>query len=248
MAQKDTGRDELRAARKQSRPYYWFVGIFSFFVNMLMLTGPMYMLQVYDRVLGSRSEATLIALSVLVVFLYSMMGLLDYVRGRIMGRVAARFQAALDLRVFDAVLRRAAVQNDELAQTGLRDLESVQRLMSSPVLMAFFDIPWTPFFIFAIFIFHPWMGILAICGGLFLIAVTLVNQMVSKNPTQKSNVAVMQGTDRAVSAIRNLINYARLRKNVPDVKSSSSATANGTTRPPSTSSSPFSRRSSRMTR
>ncbi|MBV6635328.1 MAG: type I secretion system permease/ATPase, partial [Mameliella sp.] len=201
MAQKDTGRDELRAVRRQSRPYYWFVGIFSFFVNMLMLTGPMYMLQVYDRVLGSRSEATLIALSVLVVFLYSMMGLLDYVRGRIMGRVAARFQAALDLRVFDAVLRRAAVQNDELAQTGLRDLESVQRLMSSPVLMAFFDIPWTPFFIFAIFIFHPWMGFLAICGGLFLIAVTLINQTVSKNPTQKSNVAVMQA-ERTSDQIR----------------------------------------------
>lgn len=200
-AQKDTGRDELLAARRQSRPYYWFVGIFSLFVNILMLTGPMYMLQVYDRVLGSRSEATLIALSVLVIFLYSMMGLLDYVRGRIMGRVAARFQSALDLRVFDAVLRRAAVQNDELAQTGLRDLESVQRLMSSPVLMAFFDIPWTPLFIIGIMIFHPWMGYLAIVGGLILVAVTLVNQLVSKNPTLKSNMAVMQA-ERTADQIR----------------------------------------------
>ena len=200
-AQKDTGGDELRAARRKSRPYYWFVGIFSLFVNLLMLTGPLYMLQVYDRVLGSRSEATLIALSVLVVFLYSMMGLLDYVRGRIMGRVAARFQSALDLRVFDAVLRRAAVQNDELAQTGLRDLESVQRLMSSPVLMAFFDIPWTPFFIIAIMIFHPWMGYLAIGGGLILIVVTLINQVVSKAPTLKSNMAVMQA-ERTSDQIR----------------------------------------------
>ncbi|SNS51520.1 type I secretion system permease/ATPase [Antarctobacter heliothermus] len=199
--QKDTGRDELLAARRQSRPYYWFVGIFSLFVNILMLTGPMYMLQVYDRVLGSRSEATLIALSVLVIFLYSMMGLLDYVRGRIMGRVAARFQSALDLRVFDAVLRRAAVQNDELAQTGLRDLESVQRLMSSPVLMALFDIPWTPLFIIGIMIFHPWMGYLAIAGGLVLIAVTLVNQLVSKTPTLKSNMAVMQA-ERTADQIR----------------------------------------------
>ncbi|ASP18819.1 Mn2+/Zn2+ABC transporter ATP-binding protein [Antarctobacter heliothermus] len=200
-AQRDTGRDELIAARRQSRPYYWFVGIFSLFVNILMLTGPMYMLQVYDRVLGSRSEATLIALSVLVIFLYSMMGLLDYVRGRIMGRVAARFQAALDLRVFDAVLRRAAVQNDELAQTGLRDLESVQRLMSSPVLMAFFDIPWTPLFIIGIMIFHPWMGYLAIAGGLLLITVTVANQLVSKTPTLKSNTAVMQA-ERTADQIR----------------------------------------------
>jgi len=201
-ANTDKGREELRAARRQNRPYFWFVAIFSFFVNMLMLTGPLYMLQVYDRVLSSRSEATLIALSVLVLFLYGMMGLLDYVRGRIMGRVAARFQAALDLRVFDAVLRRAAVQNDELAQTGLRDLESVQRLMSSPVLMAFFDIPWTPFFIVAIMIFHPWMGYLAIVGGAILIVVTLINQIVSKTPTQKSNSAVMQA-ERTSDQIRS---------------------------------------------
>jgi PrtD family type I secretion system ABC transporter len=200
-ADKDSGRDELRAARRQSRPYYWFVGIFSLFVNLLMLTGPLYMLQVYDRVLGSRSEATLIALSVLVLFLYGMMGLLDYVRGRVMGRVAARFQASLDLRVFDAVLRRAAVRNDELAQTGLRDLESVQRFMSSPVLMALFDIPWTPFFIIAIMIFHPWMGYLAIVGGAVLICVTLLNQLMSKTPTMKSNMAVMQA-ERTADQIR----------------------------------------------
>ena len=73
---KETGRDELVAARRQSRRYYWFVAVFSFFVNLLMLTGPLYMLQIYDRVLGSRSEATLLALSVLVVFLYGMMGIL----------------------------------------------------------------------------------------------------------------------------------------------------------------------------
>ncbi|WP_425073181.1 type I secretion system permease/ATPase [Sagittula sp. S175] len=198
---KDTGLEELRAARRQSRPYYWFVGIFSALVNLLMLTGPLYMLQVYDRVLGSRSEATLIALSAVVLFLYGMMGVLDYVRGRIMGRVAARFQAALDLRVFDAVLRRSAVQPDELAQTGLRDLESVQRLMSSPVLLAAFDVPWAPVFLFGLFIFHPWMGSLAVVGGLVLIVITVANQLISRNPTLKSNMSVMQA-ERTSEQIR----------------------------------------------
>ncbi|ETX13832.1 peptide ABC transporter ATPase [Roseivivax halodurans JCM 10272] len=188
----EKGLEELRAARRESRPYYWFVAIFSFFVNMLMLTGPLYMLQVYDRVLGSRSVATLIALSVLVVFLYGMMGLLDYVRGRVMGRVAARFQNRLDTRVFDAVVRRSAVQPDQLAATGLKDLESVQRLMASPVLMAIFDIPWTPVFLIGISIFHPWLGILAMSGGAILIVITIVNQWVTRNPTQKSNVATFQ--------------------------------------------------------
>ena len=90
----EAGRAELRSVRRQSRALYWAVGVFSVFANLLMLTGPIYMLQVYDRVLSSRSVETLIALSVLVVFLYTVMGVLDFARGRIMGRVGARFQAA----------------------------------------------------------------------------------------------------------------------------------------------------------
>ncbi|SPF77516.1 type I secretion system permease/ATPase [Pseudoprimorskyibacter insulae] len=191
-SQYEIGRAELKSVRRNSRMYFWFVGIFSFFVNLLMLTGPIYMLQVYDRVLGSRSYETLLALTVLVAFLYGMMGLLDYVRGRIMGRVAARFQSALDLRVFSAVVRRSAVKPDQLAASGLRDLETVQRLLASPVLTAVFDIPWTPFFLVGIMLFHPWLGYLAIGGGVLLIFVTIINQVVSRNPTLKSNLAVMQ--------------------------------------------------------
>ncbi len=197
----DKGLEELRAVRRRSRPYFWFVAIFSFFVNLLMLTGPLYMMQVYDRVLGSRSIATLVALSVLVVFLYSMMGILDYVRGRVMARVAARFQASLDLRVFDAVVRRSAVMPDEIAQTGLRDLESVQRLLASPVLMAMFDMPWSPVFIIGIMIFHPWLGYLALAGGVLLIGVTVINQRMSREPTLKSNMAVVQ-SERTAEQIR----------------------------------------------
>ena len=117
------------------------------------------MLQVYDRVLGSRSEATLVALTVLVAFLYGIMGILDYARGRIMGRVGARFQARLDRRVFDAVVRKSAAHPGRDSATGPARPRIVQRLMSSPVLMAFFDIPWTPFFLARrSSIFHPWLG------------------------------------------------------------------------------------------
>ena len=122
------GREELRAARRESRHLYWAAGLFSFFVNLLMLTGPLFMLQIYDRVLSSRSEATLLALLGLVTFLYGMMGLLDFTRGRIMGRAGARFQARLDRRVFEASMRKAAVLPDENSSSALRDLETVQRL------------------------------------------------------------------------------------------------------------------------
>ena len=186
------GHEELLAARRRGRSLYWFVGIFSVFVNMLMLTGPLYMMQVYDRVLGSRSEATLLALSLLVVFLYAMMGLLDLVRGRILRRVAANFQADLDKRVFDAMIRRSAVSNDKIAQTGLSDLEAIQRLIGSPVLTAAFDLPFTPVFLAGIALFHPYLGLLALGGGLILVGIALLNQLFSKTPLQKANAGSQQ--------------------------------------------------------
>ena len=186
---KSQGRAELRATRTKSRALYWIVGLFSLFANLLMLTGPMYMLQVYDRVLGSKSEETLIALSLLVVFLYAVMGILDYTRGRIMARVGARFQADLDRRVFDAVVRKSAVAPDMRTQSGLADLEAIQRLLTSPVLMAFFDLPWTPIFIAAIFLFHPMLGWLAVTGGAILVLIALANQMLSRLPQMRAGQA-----------------------------------------------------------
>lgn len=183
------GYAELRQVRKRSRALYWTVALFSLFANLLMLTGPMYMLQVYDRVLGSGSEETLIALSILVVFLYATMGILDYTRGRIMARVGARFQDALDRRVFDAVVRKSAIAPDARTNASLADLEAVQRLLTSPVLMAMFDMPWTPIFFAAIFIFHPMLGWLAVSGAAVLVLITIANQLLSKNAQAKAGMA-----------------------------------------------------------
>ncbi len=187
------GAAELTAVRGEGRGLYITVAIFSFFVNMLMLTGPLYMLNVYDRVLGSRSLETLIALSVLVAFLYGMMGILDFVRGRVMGRIGARFQARLDRRVFSASLRASNQSRPpEEARTALRDLEAVQRLITSPALMSVFDLPWTPLFFMGIFIFHPALGIMALIGGAVLIVVALANQVSTKKPLEAANAASFQ--------------------------------------------------------
>ncbi|NIZ13212.1 type I secretion system permease/ATPase [Phaeobacter sp. HF9A] len=189
-----TALTELQQARRRHRGLYWFVGLFSVFVNALMLTGPLYMMQVYDRVLGSRSEATLVALSLLVLFLYGMMGLLDAVRGRIMRRVAARFQADLDQRVFDAMIRRSAVANDPEAQTGLQDLEAIQRCIASPIVLAAYDLPFTPVFLAGIALFHPWLGILALGGGTVLVGIALLNQMLSAAPGREAMVSGHKAT------------------------------------------------------
>ncbi|MBO9401085.1 type I secretion system permease/ATPase [Shimia sp. R9_3] len=183
------GEEELRSVRKRSRALYWAVGLFSFFVNLLMLTGPLYMLQVYDRVLGSGSEETLIALSLLVAFLFTLMGVLDFVRGRVMARVGARFQEDLDQRVFDAAIRRSTIEKSRESQTALSDLESIQRLLTSPVLTAVFDIPWTPVFLIGITLFHPWLGMLAVVGGGILIIAAVLNQLASRRPLQRVNMS-----------------------------------------------------------
>jgi ATP-binding cassette subfamily C protein len=181
--------------------------LFSIAVNALMLTGPLYMLQVYDRVLGSRSEETLIALSVLVTFLFLMMGILDHARGRVSARVGARFQSLLDGRVFQAHLRRAAATPGGAGgRNPLRDLEAVQRLLSSPVFLALFDIPWTPIFLAAIFIFHPWLGWLAMAGGGILIVIALVNQWLTSGPMAEAN----QATARAELTAQQLASEAEL--------------------------------------
>ena len=196
------GYRELREARRSNRSLYWSVGLFSLFSNLLMLTGPLYMLQVYDRVLGSRSVETLIGLSIIVAFLFLMMGIIDTVRTRVISRAGARFQSRLDQRVFDAVIRRSAVKKDEVGQTGLRDLESVQRFMASPALIALYDISWTPVFLASIAIFHPWLGIMALIGGGILIVVTVFNQVFTKDP-QMAAMQAMVHSEKLADQIRN---------------------------------------------
>lgn len=158
-----------------------------------MLTGPLYMLQVYDRVLGSGSEATLVALSLLVMGLFLAMGILEYARGKVMAIVGARFQERLDRRVFTAAVQRAAaVPNDPAAITAQRDLEAIRAFLGSPVLLAFMDAPWTPFFIAAIFVFHPMLGWLAVGGGAVLVVATALNQLLSRRPQREASQASVQ--------------------------------------------------------
>ena len=142
------GLAELRAVRSQCRSHFRSVAIFSIFVNILMLTGPLFMLQTYDRVLSSRSEETLVALLLLVTGLFLMMGLLEYARGRVLARAGARFQTLLDIRVFEAVMRRSvAPQERARPNTAARDLDAVRQLLAGPAPFALFDIPWTPIFL-----------------------------------------------------------------------------------------------------
>ena len=178
---RDTERDgaaEIRSALAESRRLFGSIGLFSAFVNLLMLTGPLFMLQVYDRVLTSRSEATLVALIGIAAFLFLVMGLLDHFRARVLARAGARFQARLDARVLGAILTRAgrSASARSAPATGLHDLEAMQRFASGPGPFAFFDAPWTPIFLFVLFSFHWLLGLLGVFSGVLLLVLALLNQ------------------------------------------------------------------------
>ncbi|SIP94536.1 ATP-binding cassette, subfamily C [Paracoccus thiocyanatus] len=184
------GLDELKSARRTGWQLYGIVGLFSFAVNLLMLTGPLFMMQVYDRVLASRSVETLTALFLLVVFLFVLMGVIDLARNRVMARIAARFQERMEERVFTAALQDGQAAGSDLAvRGGMRDLEAVQRLIASPVLMALFDLPWAPFFLAAVFVFHPLLGAVAMAGLVVLVVATLLNQWLGRDMLQRAAIA-----------------------------------------------------------
>ncbi|MFC3182980.1 type I secretion system permease/ATPase [Cypionkella sinensis] len=204
MSQMDNrrGEAELRAARADQRGLLWAVALFSVFANALQLTGSLYMLQVYDRVLGSRSEATLVALSVLVTFLFLALGILDNVRARVMARIGAKMQDRLDRRVFSAAMRRLTLQpNEPTAIAAQRDLEAIQRLWASPVLLALFDLPFMPLFFIAIYIFHPYLFILSLVGGIILVIVTILNQRLTLAPLTRTNNLTL-GAERMSDLIK----------------------------------------------
>lgn len=185
------GLEELKCIRNKSQRFYGLTALFSVFSNLLVLTGPIYMLHVYDRVLGSGSVETLITLSVLMVFLFFAMGVLDFIRGRLMTRIGAKFQADLEPRVFDAVMRSSITKNEHNYHSGLLDLENVKKFICSQGAIAFFDLPWSLFFIILIFLFHPVLGYLALSGIGLLTIVTLANHFFAKIVGANSEQAVL---------------------------------------------------------
>ena len=189
-----SGAREIRSALAESGRSFLAVGLFSAFVNLLMLTGPVFMLQVYDRVLSSRSEATLVALIGIVAFLFLAMGLLDHFRARVLARAGARFQARMDPRVLGAILTRAGGSPEARSApaTGLADLEAMQRFASGPGPFAFFDAPWTPIFLAALFLFHWMLGLLAVFAGVLLLVLALVNQARTSRLQQEAGQASAQ--------------------------------------------------------
>ena len=176
-------RSELSEALDACRATFWAIGGFSAMSNILMLTGSIFMLEVYDRVIPSRSVSTLIALLLLAGGLYAALGLLDLIRGRVMVRISNWVDEAVSERVYDAVVRLPLIiGNRSEGVQPLRDLDSIRTFLSGLGPIAFFDLPWIPFYLAICFAFHPYIGLTALVGAVVLVALTLLTELMMRRP------------------------------------------------------------------
>ncbi|NIK47194.1 ATP-binding cassette subfamily C protein [Variibacter gotjawalensis] len=187
----------MAQALRDCRGAFWSVAIFSGLVNLLMLAGPLYMLQVYDRVLASRSVPTLIALSVLLAVAYGFQAILDLIRTRIVTRSAAVLDKDLGTTVHNAVLRLATNSRSIDAQQPVRDLDQIRSFLTSAGPIAIVDLPWMPVFLAICFLLHPWIGFLSLFGALLLVATTLLTERSSREPARE----VAKGAGQRAAAI-----------------------------------------------
>lgn len=168
---------------KQGRGAFFGILVASFMINILMLAGPVFMLQVYDRVLPSRSLSTLIGLLLIVAVLFLIQSFVDAIRSRLLSRVAQAFDEALRGRTFDAVQREALARPGDDGLQLMRDLDTVRGFMAGAGLIAICDLPWTPVYILVCAIFHPLMGLAVFAGTLGLCAITVATEFFTRNPT-----------------------------------------------------------------
>ncbi len=185
-------------------PILMGVAAFSGVINILALSGAVYMLQIYDRVLPSQSVPTLVGLSVLLAGLYAISGALDWLRARIMVRVGNRLDAALSPRVFRAVqVLPLQTQTGGDGMQPVRDLDSVRSFMSGLGLPALLDLPWIPVYLLFVYILHPTLSLVAVLGALFLVALTLLTEYRSASPMRAAAAAASQRFSMAEAARRN---------------------------------------------
>src|SRR5689334_22216544 len=197
-------RSELGDALRTCRNAFLGVGIMSCMINLLYLTGSIFMLEVYDRVLPSRNIPTLVGLVVLAGFLYIAQGILDMLRSRILGRIGTSLDEAINTRVFETVVRLPLMvggRNEGLQP--LRDLDNVRSFLGSMGPGAFFDLPWLPFYLAICFAFHWLLGVTALAGALILVALTVITEMLSREPAKDAMTLAARRNDLATSSRRN---------------------------------------------
>jgi ATP-binding cassette, subfamily C, type I secretion system permease/ATPase len=175
--------NELAHALRSCRAAIVGIAFASALINVLYLSGSIYMLEVYDRVLSSRSIPTLVGLTVLIVVLYAFQGFLDLLRGRVLVRIGRLLAESLSARIYSLIGRLALLthaSSDGLQP--LRHIDQIRSFLSSPGPLALLDLPWIPFYIIICFLFHFWIGFTALVGALLIVSFTILTDLMTREP------------------------------------------------------------------
>src|SRR3954452_6850365 len=196
-------QSELSDALRGCRSAFVGVGVMSCIINLLYLTGSIFMLEVYDRVLPSRSVPTRIRLIIIAAGLYAARGALDLIRSRILGRIGTALDESLNARVFDTIVRLPLVVGGGEGLQPLRDLDNVRAFLGSQGPSAFFDLPWLPLYLAICFAFHVLIGVTALTGALILVSLTLVTEYMTLEPAKAALALASRRTALAAASRRN---------------------------------------------
>jgi len=203
MKPKHIPQNEIAEVLFSFKQAFRSIGVFSAVINGLMLMPAIYMLQLYDSVLTSRNEMTLLMLTLIVIGAYIVLGALEYVRSFVLIRVGAKLDQKLNKRVYTAAFEQSLKQGEGNAGQALKDLTNIRQFMTGNALFAFFDAPWFPIYIFVIFMFHPWLGVFALLGTLLLIILAYINEKISRKPLDEANTMAVVSTNMASNNLRN---------------------------------------------
>jgi ATP-binding cassette subfamily C protein len=198
----DTSRMTLAKALMSFRKAFGGVGLMTGVINILALTGSFFMLQVYDRVIPSKSLPTLVGLMLVAGTMFAFQGVLELIRSRLMVRLGAALDGQMSGQVYSALMRlplRTKMNGDGLQP--LRDLDQIRSFLSSAGPTALFDLPWMPLYIGICFLFHFWIGVTALAGAFILFALTLLAEMLTKEPTKVAG-QLAQGRQSLAEATR----------------------------------------------
>ena len=195
--------NEIGRALSEFRGAFRSVGAFSAVINLLMLVPSLYMLQVYDRVLTSRNESTLLMLTLMVLGAYLFMNALELIRSFVLIRVGAQVDMKLNKRVYIAAFEHNLKRNGSNAGQALTDLTTIRQFLTGHSLFAFFDAPWFPVYLMVIFLFDWTLGVFAVVGVAILVTLAWVNEAVSKKPLAEANSMAVVAGNLATNNLRN---------------------------------------------
>src|SRR3954466_465181 len=190
----------MRELVSRLRPYFAYAALFSLAINLLMLAAPLYMLQVFDRVISSRSEETLLALTAAALAALGAMALLDVVRSRLLASAGMALDRRLGPRVLEGVLGRVSAAD---FTPGLRDVNALRGFLGGSGVMALFDAPWLPIFLLVIFLFHPLLGVIALAGALVMCLLAYLNERLARPPLERAQAEGRRAARYIDAAVRN---------------------------------------------